>query len=72
VIFGSAVLVSFLADPKPYLDGVKTLAVDPARELAGEVARRANGTLIGCVAVLATLAVVGPIFLGRRRRREPP
>jgi hypothetical protein len=68
-IFGTALLASFLADPKPYLDGVKTLVVEPARELAGDVASRTNGTVVGCVLVLGVLSLVAPWVLGRRKGR---
>lgn len=66
-IFATAVLVSFLADPQPYIDGVKQLVVQPAMDLAGEAARSVNWTLIGCVTVLALMAVIAPALLGRRR-----
>ncbi|HEY3226381.1 MAG TPA: hypothetical protein VGK61_05245, partial [Planctomycetota bacterium] len=51
-VFGTAVLAAFLADPAPYLDGIKRLVVEPAAQTAAEVAKRTNWTLV----VLAVLA----------------
>jgi len=68
-VFATAVLVSFLADPQPYLDGVRQLVVQPVADLAGEAVRRTHWTTIGCVLVLAIMAFLGPAILGRRRPR---
>lgn len=66
-LFATAVLVSFLADPQPYLDGVKQLIVQPAADLAGAAVRRANWTVIGCAAILGAMALLTPFVLGRRK-----
>ncbi|HXX92505.1 MAG TPA: hypothetical protein VEN81_02665 [Planctomycetota bacterium] len=66
-LFAGALLASFLADPRPYLDGVKELVVAPAAGIAAEAARRTNWTAIGCVAVVAALAGVWLALLGKRR-----
>lgn len=64
-IFVTAVLVSFLSDPQPYLEGVKELLVAPASGLAMEAVRRADWTLI-------FLIVFGvALFLGWATRRRP-
>lgn len=57
-IFLSAALVAFLADPQPYVDGVKELLVDPAAGAAGEAVRRANWTVIFLASFLAFGALV--------------
>jgi hypothetical protein len=53
-IFLASVLAAFLQDPKPYLDGVKELVVQPASQVARDAASRTNWTLIVVIAVLAT------------------
>ena len=53
VVFGAALLGAFLADPQPYIDGAKTLIVDPASRAASEAVGRANWTLIFLVLLLA-------------------
>ena len=58
-IFLSAVLVAFLNDPQPYLDGVKQLVVQPASEVARDAAGRTNWTMVVIVAVLIASAWVG-------------
>lgn len=53
VVFGGALLAAFLADPEPYIDGAKTLIVEPAAKAASEAAGQANWTLIFLVLLLA-------------------
>jgi hypothetical protein len=65
-IFAGALLASFLADPRPYLDGVKQLVVEPARGIAAEAVRRTNWTALGCVAVMA-LAAFASIIMRRKK-----
>lgn len=59
IVFGAAVLASFLHDPQPYLDGVKQLVVKPATEVAHEAAGRTNWTVVAVVALLLASAWVG-------------
>lgn len=75
-----AVLTAFLADPEPFINGVKDLtkivgesAVKPLAEVpqqvAAEAAKRTNWTLIG----LTTIAAIGLFFAlrgGMRAKRE--
>jgi hypothetical protein len=61
-IFLTGVLVAFLADPKPYLDGVKELVSQPAGEVAREVARHTQWTAV-FIAGIALLTAAG--FLSR-------
>lgn len=62
-VFGAALLAAFLADPEPYLTGVKELIVAPAaRELSG----RTNWTW-----VFAALAVSLVAWAAWRFRRRP-
>lgn len=68
VVFGAAVLASFLHDPKPYLDGAKQLVVDPASQVAQEAAARTNWTLVVVVALLIA-SVWGGIRWGWVPRR---
>ena len=65
-IFAGALLASFLADPQPYLDGLKQLVVQPAADVAGEAARRTNWTAVGCATAIALVAFAS--FALRRRR----
>ena len=67
-VFASALLVSFLADPRPYLDGVKQLVVEPATQMAAEAVRRTNWTAIGVAASLGLIACGFAAWLIRRRR----
>jgi hypothetical protein len=67
-VFATAVLVSFLADPQPYLDGVKQLVVQPATQAFGEVARRTNWTAVISAGVLAIVAAAFAAWQIRRRR----
>lgn len=60
-IFAAAVLTSFLHDPKPYLDGVKQLAVEPAAQAARDASARTNWTLVVISAML-----IGSLWLGLR------
>lgn len=71
-VFAGAVLASFLSDPKPYLDGVKDLVVEPAAGIvsgiAAEAARRTRWTLVACTLVLAATAWGFAAWALRRRR----
>lgn len=58
-IFAAAVLAAFLKDPKPYLDGVKELVVQPASQAAHEVASRTNWTLVVLAALVIASAGLG-------------
>ena len=59
VVFGAAVLATFLHDPQPYLDGVKQLVVQPATEMAHDAASRTNWTAVVVVAMLILSAWAG-------------
>lgn len=56
VVFGGAVLAAFLADPEPYIDGVKTLVVEPVAGVAREAVGRADWTWVFAVAAAAVAA----------------
>jgi hypothetical protein len=58
-IFLAGVLVAFLHDPQPYLDGVKQLVVQPATEVARDAAGRTNWTAVVIVVVLIVSAYAG-------------
>jgi len=58
-IFLTGVLVAFLHDPQPYLDGVKQLVVQPATEVARDAAGRTNWTAVAIVTVLIVSAYAG-------------
>lgn len=60
-LFLASVLTAFLADPQPYLDGVKQLVVQPVSEAAQEAVRRTNWTLV----MIAAMAL-GSVGLGIR------
>jgi hypothetical protein len=65
----TAVMASFLADPKPYIDGVKELVVDP---IAAPLVKSVNWTLIA-VLVLAVFSapwLIRSLTAGRRISRE--
>jgi hypothetical protein len=64
-VFAGTLLVAFLADPEPYLNGVRKLVVEPASEAAREAIRRTNWTLIVLVVTLAA----GMVWMVDRRRR---
>jgi hypothetical protein len=70
-VFGAALLAAFLADPEPYLDGLKQLVVEPAKELGLEAARRADWTTI-IVASLVLLAMWAGLKTALRRRATAP
>jgi len=67
-IFAGAVLASFLHDPKPYLDGVKQLAVEPASEFARDASARTDWTLVAVSAVLVAGVALGLRWAWRARR----
>lgn len=73
-VFLGAVLAAFLHDPKPYLDGVKQLVVQPASEAARDAASRTNWTLVAVVAVLVASAWLGLRWgwMPRRPREVSP
>ena len=60
-IFAGALLAAFLHDPKPYLDGVKDLAVEPVSRVAHDAALQTNWTLVVISAML-----VASVWLGLR------
>jgi hypothetical protein len=74
IIFGAAILASFLHDPQPYLDGVKQLVVQPATDVAHDAASRTNWTLVVVVGLLLASAWVGIRWgwLPRRARAVCP
>ena len=59
IVFGAAVLATFLHDPQPYLDGVKQLVVQPATGLAQEAVSRTNWTAVVIIALLILSAWAG-------------
>lgn len=67
-IFATAVLVAFLSDPQPYIEGVKELVGEPASEAAQEAVRRTNWTVVVIVFGLAAAAWLS-WRLGLWRRR---
>ncbi len=71
-IFATAVLVAFLSDPEPYLDGVKQLVVEPAARAAREAAGRADWTVVFIVLGLAAGAAWGLRRLLRVRAARSP
>jgi hypothetical protein len=66
VVFGAALLAAFLADPQPYLDGVKELVVEPVAAAGTEAVRRADWTIVFVVLGLAVVA-----WAAFRFRRKP-
>jgi len=60
---------TFLNDPKPYIDGVKQLVVNPASQLAHEAASQTNWTLVVIVGMLIASAGLGSAGRGPRGRR---
>jgi hypothetical protein len=60
-IFVGSVLAAFLHDPKPYIDGLKELAVEPASQAVHEAASRTNWTL-----VVISVLLVASLWLGLR------
>jgi hypothetical protein len=68
-IFLTGALVAFLADPKPYLDGVKEIVSQPAGEVAREVAHRTQWTavFIAAIAILTTAGFLSRYFRLRAR-----
>lgn len=70
-IFTGALLAAFLADPKPYLDGVKSLVAEPVAEAAREAARGTNWTVV-ILAILGAgaLALGVPRWVRRREARR--
>jgi hypothetical protein len=68
-IFAGALLASFLADPQPYLDGVRELVVEPAAGLAREAVRATNWTLIAGLGLLLSGAAAWALLQGRRKAR---
>jgi hypothetical protein len=60
-LFVGSVLAAFLHDPKPYLDGLKQLAVEPAAQAVHDAASRTNWTLVAISALL-----IASVWLGIR------
>jgi len=60
-IFVGSVLAAFLHDPKPYIEGLKQLAVEPASQVAHDAATRTNWTLVVISAIL-----IASVWLGIR------
>jgi hypothetical protein len=67
-IFVAAVLTAFLADPQPYIDGVKQLVVEPASRAAEGAVGRTNWTLVFLGLGLAVLAGLSARHVLRARR----
>jgi len=70
VVFGAAVLATFLADPQPYIDGVKQLVLEPAARAASGLSARTNWTLVLAAAALGVIAVLAVRY--RLWRRPAP
>ena len=69
-VFTGALLAAFLADPKPYLDGVRNLVVEPAAEAAREAVRGTNWTVVFLAIMGAGALAFGvPRWLRRRKAR---
>jgi hypothetical protein len=66
VVFGAALLAAFLADPAPYIEGVKELIVAPAASAARDVAARTRWTWVFSISGVALVA-----WLAWRFRRRP-
>jgi hypothetical protein len=66
VVFGAAVLAAFLSDPEPYLDGVKRLVVEPAKETAAAAAKQTDWTIV-VVSGMVIVAVAAGLKLAMRR-----
>ena len=60
-LFVGSVLAAFLHDPKPYIEGLKQLAVEPASQVAHDAATRTNWTLVVISAIL-----IASVWLGIR------
>lgn len=67
-IFVTSVLVAFLADPEPYLDGIRELAVEPMSEAAGRVVDRTDWTHVFVVALILASVGLGLYLFVRRLR----
>jgi hypothetical protein len=67
-IFAAAVLASFLADPQPYLDGVKQLVVEPATRAAEGAVGRTDWTLVFIALGLAAMAGLAARHFIRARK----
>jgi hypothetical protein len=72
VVFGAAVLATFLADPQPYLDGVKQLVLEPAAKAASGISARTNWTLVLAAAALGLIAVLTVRYRLWRRPAPSP
>ncbi len=64
-VFGAALLAAFLADPEPYLDGVKKLVVEPVADAARAAAGSADWTWVFAATGAAAVA-----WLAWRLRRQ--
>lgn len=70
VIFTSAVLASFLANPKPYIDGVVSLTGEPVRQIAASTDWTA--LLLAATALVAGLAAFRMLILRPSRPVAKP
>jgi hypothetical protein len=70
-VFAAALLAAFLADPKPYIEGLKELVVEPASSAAQEAVRRTDWTPVVLAAVILAMA---PWLIRSLRKsfRRPP
>ncbi len=67
-IFAAAILTAFLHDPKPYIDGVKELAVEPATAVARDAAAQTNWTLVVITGMLILSGWLGLKWAWSSRR----
>jgi len=69
VIFGSAALAAFLANPEPYINGIRPLAELPIARIAE--ATDWTAVFLMATLLLAALAAIRMLLL-RRPRQDPP
>lgn len=68
VVFGGALLAAFLADPAPYIEGVKSLVVEPLAGAAGAALGRTDWTWVFAAAAVALVAAAAWRFRPRPAR----
>ncbi len=72
-VFAAALLAAFLADPQPYIDGLRELVVEPAATAAREAARRTDWTPVALAVVILGMApwLLRSLLRAARRPRAP-